>query len=157
VYGFLPRRLILLLEEYVSLHRKYLIRDSDPETLFLDRFGGMMSALSLMQRVGLLTERYIQKKITPEAFRAIAYDWLDKNPGEYEWLAGFLLMETPSVKKRYDPEYRSRHQHSDGVLHDKRINSATLTAETSSTMADAACCTNGWAMRTQHHNEIFGS
>jgi hypothetical protein len=113
VYGFLPRRLILLLEEYVSLHRQYLIRDSDPETLFLDRFGGMMSVWSLMQRVGILTERYIQKKITPEAFRAIfAYDWLDKNPGEHEWLAGFLWMETPSVKKRYDPEYRSGRQHS---------------------------------------------
>jgi integrase len=85
VNGFLPRRLILLLEEYLSLHRKYLVRDSDPGTLFLDRFGGMMSALSLMQRVGILTERYVQKKITPGAFRAIfAYHWLQQHPGDYE-------------------------------------------------------------------------
>jgi integrase len=108
VNGFLPRRLILLLEEYVSLHREYLVRDSDPGTLFLDRFGGMMSPLSLMQRVGILTERYIQKKVTPEAFRAIyAYWWLDKRPGDYDVLGGILWMEAASVKSRFDPKYRS--------------------------------------------------
>jgi hypothetical protein len=113
VNGCLPRRLILLLEEYLSLHRKYLVRDSDPGTLFLNRFGGMMSALALMQRVGILTERYVQKKITPEAFRAIfAYHWLQQHPGDYERLAGILWIEIPSVKKRYDPKYSSGRRHS---------------------------------------------
>jgi hypothetical protein len=113
VNGFLPRRLILLLEEYLSLHRKYLVRDSDPKTLFLDRVGGAMSQLSFMQRIGILTERYLQKKITPEAFRAIfAYHWLDQHPGDYERLAGILWMEIPSVKSRFDPKYRNRYRHS---------------------------------------------
>src|ERR1700731_1065527 len=56
VNGFLPRRLILLLEEYLSLHRKLLVSDSDPKTLFLDRVGGAMSYLSFMQRIGILTD-----------------------------------------------------------------------------------------------------
>jgi len=113
VNGFLPRRLILLLEQYLSLHRKYLVRDSDPGTLFLDRFGGAMGKLSFMQRIGILTERYLQKKTTPEAFRAIfAYHWLDQHPGDYERLAGILWMEISSVKSRFDPKYRNRYPHS---------------------------------------------
>ena len=67
-----------------------------------------MTASSLMQRVEILTERYVHKKITPESFRAIfAYHWLQEHPGDYQQLAGLLWMEIPSVKIRFDPEYRS--------------------------------------------------
>jgi hypothetical protein len=107
VNGFVPRRLILLMDEYVNVHRGHLIQDSDPGTLFLDRFGGMMSASTLIQRVGILTERYIQKKITPTAFRAtFGYQWLDSHPGDYDGLSGILWMDPVSARSRFDPNYR---------------------------------------------------
>jgi hypothetical protein len=113
VNGFLPRRLIPLLDKYTTLHRGHLLQGSDPKTLFLDRFGGRMTALSLMQRIGILTERYLQKKVTPEAFRAIyAYHWLDEHPGDYQGVAGILWIDPASAKSRFDPNYRSGRRHS---------------------------------------------
>jgi hypothetical protein len=112
VSGFLPRRLIGLMEDYLKVHRKHLVGNADPGTLFLNRNGGMMSGSALMQRVGIITERYLQKKITPEAMRAIfAYHWLDAHPGDYERLAGILWMEIPSAKRRFDSAYKSRLPH----------------------------------------------
>lgn len=111
--GFVPRRLITLLDKYTTLHRRHLLQGADPKTLFLDRFGGRMTAISLMQRVGILTERYLQKKVTPEAFRAIfGYHWLDEHPGDYQGVAGILWIHPASAKSRFDPNYRSGRQRS---------------------------------------------
>jgi len=110
--GFLPRRLLPLLEEYLSVHRRHLLRSSDPGTLFLDRSGGSMGTLALLQRVGILTERYLHRKVTPTAFRAIfAYNWLQQKPRDYATLGGILWMDSPSVKIRFDPQYRRGRRH----------------------------------------------
>jgi hypothetical protein len=110
--GFLPRRLLPLLDEYLSVHREHLVGSSDPGTLFLDRFGGSMGILALVQRVGILTERYLQRKVTPTAVRAIfAYNWLQQKPRDYAALGGILWMDSPSVKIRFDPQYRRGRRH----------------------------------------------
>jgi len=84
VHSVLPRRLVLLLEEYLKHHRPILLVGTDPGTLFLNRHGQPLTACSINLLVGNLTLRYAQKRITPHRVRdAFAYWWLEKFPQDY--------------------------------------------------------------------------
>lgn len=87
----LPRRLAGLVEEYVSIHRKYLVAGIDPGTLFLNDIGNPFITETFNSLVGSLTLRHAGRRVTPHLFRDIfAFMWLKKMPEDYLTLSKLL-------------------------------------------------------------------
>jgi hypothetical protein len=105
VRGILPRRLIPLLEEYLTQHRPGLAAVPDPGTLFMNRDGGMLDRQITTDNVGELVLKYAGRRMTPHLFRdAFAYAWLGSHPKDFLTLSKLLWQEsvkyTLSVYKR---------------------------------------------------------
>jgi integrase len=91
VRSILPRRLVSLLDEYLTQHRPFLLCGSDPKTLFLNRQGGPLTSSQVIYLVSNLTLRYAQRRVTPHIFRDIfAYHWLKQHPEDYLTLSKML-------------------------------------------------------------------
>ncbi len=87
----LPHSLVSLLEDYLTNHRRHLLRGADPGTLFLNDAGGPLRSLTLRTLVSELTLRYGGKIVTPHLFRDIfAFMWLELNPQDYLTLSKLL-------------------------------------------------------------------
>jgi hypothetical protein len=109
VRGQVVRRLVQLLESYLNVHRPNLARNAT-DTLFLNRVGGPMSCMQLIQLVGNICEEFTDVRVNPSAFRRIfALYWLKVNPGDYEGLAAILAIGLPYAMQEYDPEYDEWH------------------------------------------------
>ena len=91
VHTLVPRPLVPLLEEYLSVHRPQLLQGRDSEQLFLGETGSMLCRVSMAELVGQLTVRFIGKRITPHTFRHIvAYAWLRDHPEDFLTLSKIL-------------------------------------------------------------------
>ncbi len=91
VRGILPRRIIPLLEEYLTKHRPRLAAAPDPGTLFLNRDGGTLDRQVTTDNVGELVLKYAGRRMTPHLFRdAFAYAWLEAHPEDYLSLSKIL-------------------------------------------------------------------
>ena len=87
----LPRKLVGLLEEYLQSHRKELVAESDPGTLFLNDIGGALTQPQMSTLVSRLTLRYSGRVVTPHLFRDIyAFMWLEKRPEDFLTLSKLL-------------------------------------------------------------------
>lgn len=87
----LPRRLVSLLEEYLSEHRGNLVNGKDPGTLFLNSGGTSLFSVQLLDIVKTQTLRHGGKAVHPHLFRDIyAYMWVVKYPGEILALSKLL-------------------------------------------------------------------
>jgi hypothetical protein len=137
VRSILPRRLVLLLEEYLTQYRPILVRGKDPGTLFLTQLGRRFTDHTLPEVVSTLTLRYKNRRVTPHIFRDIvAYCWLERHPEHYLTLSKLLWHRDINTTIRI---YGSRFDESHGVMrveewldelesHDQRRHSAGLTA-----------------------------
>ncbi len=91
IHALLPRDVVPLLEEYLSLHRSRLAGYNDSGKLFLNRRGGALSRDQLAALVGELTSRFANRRISPATIRlSFAFQWLAENPNEYLTLSQFL-------------------------------------------------------------------
>lgn len=91
VHAFLPRALILGVEEYMHEHRPHLLRGEDPLTLFVTRNGRAFNTHNMVNRVRTLTMRFAGGKMSPHVFRdAFAYEWLVNHPDDYLTLSKLL-------------------------------------------------------------------
>jgi len=84
VRSILPRRLLLLLEEYLQHHRAHVLNGSDPGTLFVNRDGNRLIDHQVTSLISNLTLRHAGRRVTPHIFRDIwAYWWLASHPEDY--------------------------------------------------------------------------
>ena len=84
ICGIVPRRLIALLDEYVTQHRPKLVGNNDPGTLFLNEDGGALDRQTTTELVADIVQEYAGKRMPPHLFRdAFAYCWLDEHPEDY--------------------------------------------------------------------------
>jgi hypothetical protein len=106
VRGPVPLKLVPLLNLYHE-YRPFLIRENDPGTLFLNRYGEELVSSTFILLVGDITERYVGKRIPPSAFRDIfSYDWLNKHRGDYLTVASIRWESVHGVRFHFDPQYR---------------------------------------------------
>jgi integrase len=91
VHAIVPKQLVPLLEEYVSVYRPRLIGNSDPGTLFVNDHGRPFETSAIRVRVKNLTARYAGKTVKPHQFRhAFAFKWLKDHPEDYLTLSKHL-------------------------------------------------------------------
>jgi integrase len=91
VHCVLPEPLVSLLEEYLTVHRPYLIREADPGTLFVNEHGKPMAASQIRNVLSRLTLKYGGRRVNPHLFRDIfAYMWLELAPEDYLTLSKLL-------------------------------------------------------------------
>lgn len=91
VRGFLPRRLVPLLEEYLHLHRPLIVASPDPGTLFLNREGTNLDRQTLTYYVSEIVLKQAGRRMTPHLFRdAFAYAYLEAHPEDYLTLSKCL-------------------------------------------------------------------
>ncbi len=91
VRAIVPHCLIPHLEEYLSKHRSALLGTEDPGTLFVNRWGGRLTAQQATTLVSQLVLRYAGKRVSPHLFRSIfAYKWLDEFAEDYLTLSKVL-------------------------------------------------------------------
>lgn len=113
VSALLPRQLIGLLEEYLQEYRPFLIRKTDPETLFVNRAGNAMTRNQMVRTVAGLTLRYGGTRVTPHPFRDIvAFTWLKAHPADYLTLSKMLWHTNINTTIQI---YGSRFNESSGV------------------------------------------
>lgn len=114
VHALLPRQLIGLLDEYLTLFRPHLIYGADPLTLFLNRSGQAMEPNQLLRVVSAMTLRHAGKRITPHPFRHIvAFTWLKEHPKDYLTLSKMLWHSNINTTLQ---KYGSRFNESSGVV-----------------------------------------
>jgi integrase len=91
VRGILPRRIIPILEEYLTQHRARLVATPDPGTLFLNRDGVALGYQILTYHVGEIVFKHTGRRMNPHLFRdAFAYAWLESHPEDYLTLSKIL-------------------------------------------------------------------
>lgn len=91
IHALLPKNVVPLLEEYLSLHRPRLAGGNDCDKLFLNKRGGPLSYHQLTVLVGELTGRFANRQIIPAAIRlSFAFKWLSENPNDYFTLSCLL-------------------------------------------------------------------
>jgi integrase len=91
VRGFLPRRLIGVLETYLRENRPLLCGGTDPGTLFLNREGGALTRQLVTDLVGQITFQHTGTQMPPHLFRdAFSYAWLNAHPQDYLSLSKIL-------------------------------------------------------------------
>jgi integrase len=91
VHAILPRQLVVLLEDYLKVHRPVLVNGQDPGTLFLNDEGRRYSRVSIPIRIGRLTAHYAGRRVTPHLFRDIfAVKYLEEHPEDYLTLSKIL-------------------------------------------------------------------
>jgi integrase len=92
VRGFLPRRLIPLLEEYLREYRPLLVSASDPGTLFLNRDGLALGRQTTTDTIAELTLTHTGVRVTPHVIRDIfSYAWLEEHPHDFLTLSKLLF------------------------------------------------------------------
>lgn len=90
--GILPRRLIPLLEEYLTIHRPRLIGKKDPGTLFVNEDGEAIGPQIMSYHVSEIVLKHTGRRMTPHLFRdAFAYAYLDARPEDYLTLSKVLF------------------------------------------------------------------
>ena len=110
--GPLPDQLVPGLVRFLKYRPKLVQGKDDPGTLFLNRDGGALNAVTLGKLVGNISERYLGKRIAPSAFKDIAaYRHLDRRPKDYSTLASLQNKSVHGVRMRYDRKYRLEHRH----------------------------------------------
>jgi len=110
--GPLPDRLVPGLVRFLK-YRPLLIQGKDPGTLFLNRHGGALNAVTLGKLTGNISESYLGlgKRIPPSAFKDIAaYRHLGRRPGDYSTLASLQNKSVHGVRMRYDLKYKLEHR-----------------------------------------------
>ncbi|HWR36831.1 MAG TPA: tyrosine-type recombinase/integrase [Clostridia bacterium] len=101
-HSVVPRTLIGLLEEYLSVHRPILCKGRGFDTLFIAPMGGMMSTTFVDDLVSDLTIRYGGRRVTPHLFRDIfAFAWLKAHPKDYLTLSKMLWHKHISTTINY--------------------------------------------------------
>jgi integrase len=113
IHSLLPKQLVPLLEEFLSQYRQILLKGTNSETLFVNRWGGPMDEKTIGAEVGALTLRYTDRRVSPHRFRDIvAYAWLDAHPEDYLRLAKLLWHRNVNTTIRI---YGARFNESNGV------------------------------------------
>lgn len=113
VCALLPRQLVGLLEEYLKHFRTYLLKGSDPGTLFLNRAGKPMSRSQMTESVSDMTLRYGGRRVSPHLFRdVVAYTWLKEHPKDFLTLSKMLWHSNINTTIK---TYGSRFNESSGV------------------------------------------
>jgi len=91
VRGILPRKLIPLLEEYISVHRPRLVAKKDPGCLFVNEDGEEIDYQIVTYHVSEIVLKYAGRRMTPHLFRdAFAYAYLDAHPEDFLSLSKIL-------------------------------------------------------------------
>jgi integrase len=114
VSAFLPKELVVLLEEYLS-HRSALLpaNQPDPGTLFLTNKGNAMDDFTIRNRIEELTSRYAGVAVNPHLFRDIvAYEWLKAHPEDFLTLSKLLWHKSVEFTLNI---YGSRFNESTGI------------------------------------------
>lgn len=114
VSAFLPKELVVLLEEYLS-HRSALLPadQPDPGTLFLTNKGNPMDHSTIRDRIEELTSRYAGVAVNPHLFRDIvAYEWLKAHPEDFLTLSKLLWHKSVEYTLNV---YGSRFNESTGI------------------------------------------
>lgn len=114
VFGFLPRDLVSLVEEFIAHSRPLLLRNgSDPGTLFLDSVGGAASTKTVTGWVKKVASKYSGVPVTPHIFRDIvAFGWLSVFPEDYLTVSKLLWHSNINTTLRI---YGRRFDESTGV------------------------------------------
>jgi integrase len=92
IHAFLPQELVVLLEEYLSVHRGILLNGrKDDGTLFLSDVGKAITPGQMTSRVRGLALKYTGVGVTPHLYRDIvAFEWLRCHPKDYLTLSKIL-------------------------------------------------------------------
>ena len=95
VRGILPRRLIPLLEEYLTVHRPRLVAKEDPGTLFVNADGCEIDYQIMTYHISEIVLKHAGRRMTPHLFRnAFAYAYLDAHSEDFLTLSKILWHKT---------------------------------------------------------------
>jgi hypothetical protein len=107
--GLVLRQIVPLLELYLKEYRPLLADPDHPKLLFWNKSGLPLSPSNLGNRVSGVVWRYIKKRASPTSIRSsFAYYWRDKYPNKDAVLAKIQWIDYPTIKMRYDEEYRKQ-------------------------------------------------
>ena len=107
-FGIIIDQVAPLLDEYVTKHRKVLVKKlGDPGTLFFARSGSPLIKHTLNHLIGRLTDKFAERRVTADSLRISFTDyWLTKHKGDYFNLANILMISEESVQQRFNPDYK---------------------------------------------------
>ncbi len=108
-FGMIIDSVAPLLDEYMSKHRKVLVKDrEDPGTLFFCRRRTPLNKHTLSHLIGKLTHTFAGKRVTSDTMRISFTDyWLIHHERDYLNLANILMISLDSVLQRFDPDYNA--------------------------------------------------
>ncbi len=107
--GVVLRQIVPLLELYVEKHRPLLLDPDNPKLLFCNRSGKPLTATNLGTLTSCTVWRYLEKRVTPTSIRSsFAYYWRAKYPDKDAVLANIQWVDYPTIKLRYDEDYRKQ-------------------------------------------------
>ena len=113
VHSLMPKQLIPLLEEFITIHRPVLLKGNSSHTLFVNEEGNPATERKIGQSVSELALRYAGSHTSPHRFRDIlAYTWLEHHPNDYLSLSKLLWHRNINTTLK---EYGSRFNESNGV------------------------------------------
>lgn len=114
VHAIVPRQIVPLLEEYLTVFRPVLLGDrSDPGTLFMSERCTAFIKETFTKLVAGVTWRYAGTRVTPHRFRDIvAYAWLRDHPEDFLTLSKLLWHANVEITIGI---YGSRFNESSGV------------------------------------------
>lgn len=114
VHALVPRRLIGLLEEYLTEYRPVLLKGRKCNTLFVPPESDVVVSSFVTDSVSELTLRYGGRRVTPHLFRDIvAFAWLKSHPEAYLRLSKMLWHKHVSTTINI---YASRFNQASGVI-----------------------------------------
>ncbi|MGA7159111.1 MAG: hypothetical protein WBY53_19855 [Acidobacteriaceae bacterium] len=108
--GLVLRRIVPLLDLWLNHYRPVLLGEAaDPGTIFFNRARQPLREHRLHEIVAKLSQRFAKKRITITAMRSsFAHYYRERNPNKDAVLANIQWVQYPTIKLRYDEEYRKQ-------------------------------------------------